>query len=251
MKRKPLEIIGTSAGIIALGFLAMQLSSCKKVQNPSLSQIQAVDTTITDSTIYLDITLNGTRVLGVQNLNAGPFFWGTMVGVNPVDNTTYGYNRLGSVMTYQGQNSSPGFAVAKGNYDDWLRLYYSNTLPVNFVDSFFAPGSYNYSVLSHDTSFTYLGSATDTVINLGVTVTDTLLTPGINILYSDNKGVVWQTFRGTADQTGSYFTITAVKTVQANPVVCMVTASFACKLYDGNGNVLTLTNGKGRFLVYL
>ena len=251
MKTKPITILLRSAAIFAVLFGCIQLSSCKKVTDPSLIQVQKVDTTITDSTIYLDITLNGTRVLGVQKTNAGPYYWGTMAGINPVDASTYGYNRLGSVMTYQGQNASPGFAFGKGNYDDWIRLYYSNTLPANFVDSFFAPGNYAFSVLSHDTTFSYLGNATDTVINLGTTVTDTLLTPGINMLYSDKKGTLWQTFRGTADQTGSYFTIVSVQTLQDYPLVCMVTAKFACKLYDGAGNVLNLTNGKGRFVVYL
>ncbi|MDE3213355.1 MAG: hypothetical protein KGM98_08980 [Bacteroidota bacterium] len=251
MKRNPTVILLKSLAILALGISCFQLSSCKKMQNPSLSQVQTVDTTLTDSTIYLDITLNGTRVLAVQKLGAGPYYWGTLVGINPVDSTTYGYNRLGSVMTYQAQNSSPAFGWALGNYNDWIRLYYYNTLPSNFVDSFFAAGNYNYSVLTHDTTFTYLGSTTDTVIKLGTTVTDTLLSPGINMLYSDNKGVLWQTFWGSTDQTGSYFTIQSVKTVKTSPLVCMVTASFACKLYDQHGNVLTLTNGKGRFLVYL
>ena len=212
----------------------------------------AVDTTVTDSTVFLDITLNGSRIFGVQNLDAGSWLWGTLTGIIPVDPGTYGYNRPGSVFSYQGLDAAPGFAFGKGNYNNFPELYNSATLPVNFVDSFFAPANYNYSVATHDTTYSYLlVSATDTVLVSNGPATQMLLTPGINILWNDSTGTIWQTFKGTGIQTGSYFTITSVKTIQANPLVCQVSAIFACKLYDGNGNVINLTNGKFRLNVYL
>jgi hypothetical protein len=252
MKSKiPAATLSKSVLIISSLFIIFYFSSCAKKTELSVTQGQTVDTTITDTTVYLDITLNGSRLLGVQNTSGGPYYWSTVAGLNPVDNTTYGYNRIGSVFTYEGLSAYPAFAFGMGNYNNWLSLYYYNTLSPNFIDSFFAPGNYTYSILTHDTTISYLGSSTDTVIQLTNPFTGTLLSPGVNLLWNDNTGTIWETFKGTADQTGSYFTITSVQPLHSTPPACLVTASFACKLYDNGGQVIILTTGKGRFMVYL
>jgi hypothetical protein len=58
------------------------------------------------------------------------------------------------------------------------------------------------------------------------------------------NGVKWSTSLGTADQTGSTFSITGVKDAESiNGYYIDVKISFSCKLYDGNGGVKTVTNG--------
>jgi len=91
--------------------------------------------------------------------------------------------------------------------------------------NYFAPGSYSFSPVT----------------------TPTLSTPisGIVIQWWDSSNVMWSTEIGTGDQTGSNFTIVASK--QEWPFsdqLMKVYATFNCKLYDGNGNTKTLTNGK-------
>lgn len=246
----------TSSSLTPLFLLLLFISlsgiiSCSKTSSHDSSLVQQSDTTITDSTIFIDITLNNSRLLGVQNSSAGPYYWSTLTGYLPVDTLTYGYNRIGSIFTFQGLTQPPGFFFGKGNYGNILALSNTTLLPANFVDSFFAPGNYNYSIKGNDTSFNFIGTSTDTILIFPSTETKTLLTPGINIIWNDANGTNWETCKGTADQAGSYFTITSVKVIQAVPLACVITANFACKLYDGNGNVINLTNGRFRLISLL
>ncbi|OFY86645.1 MAG: hypothetical protein A3F72_09780 [Bacteroidetes bacterium RIFCSPLOWO2_12_FULL_35_15] len=66
---------------------------------------------------------------------------------------------------------------------------------------------------------------------------------GIVVSYWDGT-TNWTSDNGTADQTGSVFNFVATKNV-ANPQDYDVKfyATFNCKLYDGAGNMKTLTNG--------
>ena len=65
---------------------------------------------------------------------------------------------------------------------------------------------------------------------------------GVVISYWDGT-TSWRSDLGTADQTGSLFTIVDRKTVASSYYDVKVYATFNCKLYDGNGNVKTVTNG--------
>jgi hypothetical protein len=63
-------------------------------------------------------------------------------------------------------------------------------------------------------------------------------------------GVTWSSSNGTADQTGSTFTITnATPNVVFGADVVEVTATFSCTLYDDSGDSKKITNGtfKGTF----
>lgn len=73
---------------------------------------------------------------------------------------------------------------------------------------------------------------------------------GATVEITDEAGVVWASYLGAGSQSGSTFKIASVVD---NPDVNtnfylrkIVTYEFTCKLYDGKGNMKTLTNGKLR-----
>lgn len=71
-------------------------------------------------------------------------------------------------------------------------------------------------------------------------------TAGVYVSYLVND-VLWSSDLGSGDQTGSSFTITEF--IDNNTDYTsekIVAATFSCKLYDGNGNSKTVTNGKYR-----
>jgi hypothetical protein len=82
----------------------------------------------------------------------------------------------------------------------------------------------------------------------------TELDRGVSISWRDeSNGTVWTTYSGAADQTGSEFVIEQTKFLSAQfDYTIKVLAHFNCKLYDGNGNSKTLTDGKfvGEFANY-
>lgn len=91
--------------------------------------------------------------------------------------------------------------------------------------NYFSPGSYSFSPVTSPT------------ISIPIS--------GIVISWWDSNNIIWKTDVGTGDQTGSSFSILAVKEEeQFGDQLMKVYATFNCKLYDGNGNSKTLTNGK-------
>ena len=70
---------------------------------------------------------------------------------------------------------------------------------------------------------------------------------GAAVYYVDNNGTLWSSGYGTATQTNSNFKITEhienTKDYFSNRITKV---TFNCKLYDGNGNSKTLTNGEIR-----
>lgn len=68
---------------------------------------------------------------------------------------------------------------------------------------------------------------------------------GIVIEHRDDNGVTWKSNKGTADQTGSVFSIESSKEVISfGDQQMKIYATFNCKVYDDNGNSKSLTNGK-------
>ncbi|HLP13161.1 MAG TPA: PKD domain-containing protein [Flavobacteriales bacterium] len=67
---------------------------------------------------------------------------------------------------------------------------------------------------------------------------------GIRLIYKAPNGVIWTTDAGTADQTGSSFMLTYTKDItDAGKDAEFFKAHVNCKLYDGLGGVMTVTNG--------
>jgi hypothetical protein len=75
---------------------------------------------------------------------------------------------------------------------------------------------------------------------------------GAGLGFVDASGVQWRTDYGTHDQTGSTFNITEHVANTDGYSHRISKATFSCKLYDGHGNVKTVTNGifHGRSVIY-
>lgn len=145
-----------------------------------------VDTVITDSTIFIDITLDGKRTLGIyDSAEASPPSWGAQWGEIDPDSALFTYDRVGITFLQGDYNSRPQFCFSMGNV---------------------------------------------------------------------STGTIWESAYGTADQTGSYFTITAFQLrneASGYASGVMLTASFACILYDGKGHSIRLTQGRMRQAMWL
>ena len=88
-----------------------------------------------------------------------------------------------------------------------------------------APGIYHYAT----------GPDTDAVT----------LGPGISLIWKDAQGVEWRTSKGPGDQTGSVFRILSTMD-EPDPVgnLYVKVQQFNCKLYNGAGQMKTLTEGE-------
>ena len=75
---------------------------------------------------------------------------------------------------------------------------------------------------------------------------------GVVVQYYDASGDEWATDLGSADQTGSNFTITSHASNGLGNGYSVTKATFNCMLYDSTGNVKVLTGGEyaGRSLLY-
>jgi hypothetical protein len=67
---------------------------------------------------------------------------------------------------------------------------------------------------------------------------------GMTFAFWDDSNVKWSTELGTGVQTGSAFTIVEIAEENITDYDIKVYATFNCKVYDGNGNSKTITNGK-------
>jgi hypothetical protein len=242
--------------LLILAITWVGIFGCSKNTNQSPAptttnnNAQNPDSTITDSSIFIDITLDNERILRIQNPN-DVTTWAVIWGSSPADSTVYPYNRIGSSFSDNEATLRPSFEFSKGN----VAFRTIAGLSQNFTDSFFMPGNYSYSVKTVDTSYDYIGTPTDTLTLFAQFYTKTLLTPGVNLLYYDSSGTAWETFNGTADQTGSHFTITDAQPIMngnttGKPIGAIITANFDSILYDNKGIAKHLTDGKFRQVVY-
>ena len=121
-----------------------------------------------------------------------------------------------SIGNYTSNLNNPGVST----YIRLVRrgLVFTGALPDNSIfNSYFNPASYTYTL-----------SGTD----------------GIKISWYDNSLQEWSTDAGTADQTGSSFTITDIKGENTSDgYLLKIKATFTCKLYNGSGQSKTLTSG--------
>jgi hypothetical protein len=112
------------------------IQGCSKGMNAVNNTVtNSQDSTITDTSIYIDITLDNNRVLRIENAS-NPSTWGIVWGAGPNDSTVFPYNRVVSDFVENSAVFSPGFQFGKGN----LGFHTIGTLPVNFTESFFHPG---------------------------------------------------------------------------------------------------------------
>lgn len=91
--------------------------------------------------------------------------------------------------------------------------------------NFFATGTHPYTPDSYNSGFTTTSH-------------------GIEVFYTDANDVDWSTAFGTADQTGSNFSINQNLFYRyLGDKYIKVKCTFNCKLYDGNGAMKTITDG--------
>ncbi|MEZ4937012.1 MAG: hypothetical protein R2799_05410 [Crocinitomicaceae bacterium] len=147
-------------------------------------------------------------------------------------------------------------SLVQQGYSDYTSID-SQTSPVTFTGSW-GSSMYNYS--TNESAEVAIGQLTWTGATLPAyndwkalfnTGSKNYIFGGDGVRIAiDEANVYWTTSSGTADQTGSTFTITSMteKTISGIPHI-EIEASFSCKLYDGNGGSRTLTNGyfKGQF----
>lgn len=68
---------------------------------------------------------------------------------------------------------------------------------------------------------------------------------GAIVSWFDQNGTEWRTDNAPANQDGSRFAVVLVEEAALTPIYTVaITFTFDCKLYDGNGNVKTLTGGR-------
>jgi hypothetical protein len=230
------------------------LSSCRRSNGAPPQPAVNTDTVITDTTIFIDITLDGNRTLGILDPATSPTPWGNVWGAIDPDSNLFIYNRIGADFVQNTLKSLPAFTFTLGNLNLYSRIASGIylILPAGTVDSFFASGNFPYSKYAGDTSFNEVG---DTLTLFYRTLTRTKLSPGVNISWVDSAGTVWETLYNPAEQTDSYFTVTGVKLRNASIPgyvnIATVTANFACTLYDKQGHSIHLTNGRLRQAVFL
>ena len=97
--------------------------------------------------------------------------------------------------------------------------------PVNNDDilDMYAPGSYHYTDGQGETH-----------------------APTAAIAWIDDNGNEWATYNGSGDQSGSSFRVVDTEAADDEDYVGMCQIEFTCKLYDKNGNMMQVTDGKAR-----
>jgi hypothetical protein len=171
-----------------------------------------------DSSIYCDLTIDGKRLYILKGEN-------------------------GTQLTYGGMRFGPSFCI------DNFELTCLGTVDEKPLFAFFKgrqPLVWNYSQVN---TFYPTGEHPFLAINPNPVscCPCTYFTDGVAIQLRDTNEEVWNSFYGTADQTGNYFRI--VKLEGQDPDL-YVTASFECNIYNSNGRVKKITNGSFRLKVW-
>ncbi len=239
--------------VIAMAVISAGIESCSKTNaNTNDNGNHGKDTTITAISYYIDFTADGNRIFKIQGVDS---LWGNLFtySATPEDTAIYPYNRINAVFAFQNSSNYPAFTIGKGNIN--LAYYWispsSKPLPVNIADTFFKAGAYPYAQPGNDTTVSMLqNSLGNTVMQFNPPLTKELLTDGVNITWVDSTGKMWASYFAPGDQTGSHFNITDNEADPAGSSgatsFTSISATFDCRLYDGNGNVLNITSGRCR-----
>jgi hypothetical protein len=200
----------------ALLVLASLAVSCKKKNNSSSNTTTNTNPTPAPAPIdinhapVVEYTVDGTAFTypasGISGgMSTSASYAASMSGTSKA---SYGYSFSGSTATYFGVEKGTVYTPGIGRPDE------------DAFRAFFVVGNVNYAP----------GGTGD--IN------------GIVVEHRDPSGTMWASNKGSASQSGSVFKIEAIKETDSGYQDIKVYATFNCKLYDGNGNSKTLTNGK-------
>lgn len=190
--------------------ISVVLSACKKETDDDNDDDDNNNTTVgINSTPQWSATIDGTEYLFTEdgNISNGQSEGGEIDPQTGI--ATYGY---GSDFREFGSSTILG-----GIGKDYVNFLIDDGMTNQEFSNFFNPGTYSYGTIPEH---------------------------GVQIYWSDASGTLWTSYFGTANQTGSTFSIVEKKeeTLGGNFFV-KVHATFSCKLYDDNGNSKTLTNG--------
>ena len=238
--------------------LIVGFTSCQKGIG-NREDLPTIDSTITDTTQFIDITLNGDRIFEISSTTAAAHSnWNWYPVSSPgnfefPDSLYYPLSSLKSGLKNGDTTAVPAFYFLKNSYGLSLEAYINSKqwwtplVKKSFIDSFFQPGNYGYAAgMSKDTSFSFTPFSDP--------VTRKLLGSGMQLSWVDSRGILWQTTKGIGDQANSFFTVTdnislpfIFLTGYADYTEStLITASFQCNLYDDSGHVIRLTNGRFR-----
>lgn len=205
-KASALKLVVITAIIAVIG-----ISSCKKKDSTPAATTSTTTLPPVTSSFYFQAVINGTAISyqdGVEGFaDGGGDEGGTQLsGWQEVQN---------SVLTapFATKNTAGFFIMKAFTYQP------ANTQ----IDSMFAVKSYPYGKESMSTS----ADGTD----------------GAKVYYIDANGVEWATDLGSANQTGSTFSITENVVNTDGYSHHISKATFSCKLYNASGGSMTLTNG--------
>ncbi|MBS1934521.1 MAG: hypothetical protein JST96_11020 [Bacteroidetes bacterium] len=206
--------------------------SCTKEEVSQESSIAShtimQDTVLTDTSYYTDVTIDGARTFYISGQNGSGMYYG------------------GSGARYSGITNNFNTRDSDGYY------YNINYIEFNKYESPELYGAIsNYSVATFNRWLTNnyaIGDYDYFDKNNSLTEKN-----GIVLVWTDKNGTKWQTNFG--DQTGSSFKIIKSETWQGQNsgyiTSISITAVFNCKLYDNNGNVKLLTNGRLRLALWI
>jgi hypothetical protein len=242
-------------------FVLFNFCSCRKEYSYEDGPKTVTDSTITDSTLFIDVTIDGKRYFAINSREENEWNW-ILTNTRSFNLQLNKYFFLSSFTTGLGKtihydswyaDGVPQFYFSKTESGVDIALNNTNSTNVftftsGFLDNFFKIGQSPYSISGgKDTTFTpyrLYGDTTD--------YTRKLLGSGVQITWIDSTGKIWQTSNGPATQTGSNFTITENNYFKFfDPSFngyagTTVAANFDCMLYDDNGNSLPLKNGRFR-----
>jgi hypothetical protein len=157
------------------------------------------------------------------------------------DNKTYTYQDGGKVAG--GMGSGLEIAGSSGTSTAEYSAYFYNT---DTEDTYFSidKGTIYTPGTSHPDTAAFRMFFAPGTVNYSSAVAPAHIN-GIVIEHKDDSGVMWASDKGSANQTGSVFTIVSSKQVFSfGDQQMKIYATFNCKVYDDNGNSKTLTNGK-------
>jgi len=184
-------------------FMLLSLASCQKDEDVKLSY---------NTSLYVEASLNGKTMLlpeGKDDYKSIAFSERSTSGTGCLEKQTLVLAKAGD------SKKSLGVTLHKE--------LETCTVDCATLGAMFETGSY---------SFAGAASGDDGVIEDGVVV-----------FYIDINEKRWSTDQGSADQTGSSFEIIEHEAYEDAGSEARTKATFECKLYDGQGNVMTVTDG--------
>jgi hypothetical protein len=204
------------APVVGVFMLVLAVTGCKKDDTDPAPADPGLNT---PSSYTLSLALDGSPVLKTTSTDI--FVPGAM-GSSNMDLTVCTSHQESVVSDSVDVNDRWRVGLVKTFYG------LGSTPPVDSVNTMVALGARSYGAF---------------VWNPGTLAYD--ISDGVRVEWTDPLGTNWSTDRGTADQTGSTFSINE-RSPTGDPFGPRYTfkVTFSCRLYDGSGNSKLVTDGE-------